>query len=156
MARAALFVRLCAIAAMLHTGACAQDAVGFFEKYCPEHGLTEDLRKFCERWWGRYVHCLPGECPLHDPQRTGRPVRLTPDLIKRAAKEFGRGYYSNGRKKCFNTVEQVRWAWRAAHPPTPGPPATCKVHGTCPARTPANPTHHACRRYRKGPSCRAY
>ena len=124
MARAALFVRLCAIAAMLHTGGCSADAVPFFEKYCPQHGLTEDLRQFCERWWKRFTECGPNDCPLHDPQRTGRPVTLTPGLIKRAAKEFGRGYYSNGRKKRFNTVEQVRCAWRSAHPPTPVPPAS--------------------------------
>lgn len=156
MARAPYFVRLCAIAAMLHTGACSKDAVPIFEKYCPEHGLKEDLQQFCERWWGRCTNCPPGKCPLHDPQRKGRPISLTKEKLDKAVKMFGDGYYSNGKKKHFHTVEEVRCARHEARPSTPMPPVTCTEPRACSAPTSTSPTHHACRLYIKGPSSWTY
>lgn len=100
-------MRFCAIAAVLASQGDVAAAIPVFEKYCPDHGLREDPVAFCHRWWQRYCGRKDGECFLHDSHRKGRPVSLTVKQKQDAAEAFAKGWYSNGRKKQFTSLEQV-------------------------------------------------
>jgi hypothetical protein len=132
MARAAQWVRLCAIAAMLHFRGDAVAAAPLFEIYCPDHGLKEDLGEFCRRWWQRYLETKDGGCVLGEAHRSGRPVQLKQKAINRAAKAFAQGWYSNGKKKAFTSLEQVTSTWCPAPLPPPSlPTPQCTPLGCC-------------------------
>lgn len=125
MARASYFVRFCAVAAMLHFSGDVAQAAPLFETYCPNHGLKEGVNEFLRRWWDRYETCPKGECFLYDPPRCGRPAKVTKADAKTAAVEFDKGHWTNGKKKPFTSLQQVRSRWapgraaRAAPPPPP-------------------------------------
>ena len=108
-------MRLCAIAAMLHYSGNAEAAVPLFKEYCPDHGLTEGLQDFCTRWWKRYQDRQDGECFLRELPRTGRPRKLQPADIAKAAKLFSQGYYSHGVKKYFTSLDEVSGMGAEAH-----------------------------------------
>lgn len=123
MARASLWVRFCAIAAVLASQGDIKAAIPVFEKYCPEHDLREGKEAFIDRWWQRYLHRTDGECFLHDSHRKGRPARLKGKQKRDAAETFADGFYSNGKRKAFESLEQVRRTWLPTScTPCPAPP----------------------------------
>lgn len=92
---------------------CAGDAIKahpLFEKYCPNHGLKEEINAFLRRWWERYKTRNDGECFLYDPPRPGRPKNLTTADVQLAAHMFLKGRRSHGEKKHWDSVEQVSCA----------------------------------------------
>ena len=111
MARASLWVRFCAIAAVLASQGDTKAAIPIFEKYCPEHELREGQQAFIDRWWQRYLNRTDGECFLRDSHRKGRPAQLQDKHRKEAADAFASGFYSNGKRKAFESLEQVRRTW---------------------------------------------
>lgn len=143
MARAPMWVRFCDIAAVLVSGGDAKAAVPVFENYCPEHGIKESLKAFLDRWWQRYLNRTDGECFLHDSHRTGRPVQLTQEHKERAAKAFAAGFWSYGKKKGFESLEQVRCTWLPAHcPPRQAQPCALRPCAAQPRA--AIPPHPPC------------
>lgn len=138
MVRASYFARFCAVAAMLHFQGNSIEAKPLFLKYCPNHGLHENLHTFLKRWWERYEHCPEGDCFLEEPSRPGRPARLERADIEAAAHAFNQGYYHHGKKDGYDSVEQAsagaRWRHRPAaithHPTQRNPPvlASMPIH----------------------------
>lgn len=108
MARVSYFARLAAIIAMLQFAGDVALARPVFEQCCPNHGIHESLDDFLRRWYGRYQHRKEGECFLAETNRPGPKRRLEEKDVQRAANAFANGYYSNGKKKPWLSVNKVR------------------------------------------------
>ena len=106
--------------------------------------MKEDINTYLRRWYQRYLDREEGECMLEEKHRSGRPSLVTPEDVDTAVQQFTHGYYSHGRWRPYNSVEEVgtQHVGGGRHPST-NQPSTGALHLLPSPSLPACPTLHA-------------